>query len=248
MNLKIIACKVLWRELSLLTATSRHYCDATFISQGLHARPEGLRGILQAEIDAVESGGDIRTGYPPCGRPFDAILLGYALCSGSAEGLRSSRIPLVLPRAHDCVALLLGSRERYGELFFARSGTFWNSVGWSECGFMPDREHRDAAYAKFLEKRGAAAADRLIRADERWKEGYSRLAYIEWEALRDERCEGRCRRCAEYNGWAFEILRGDSGLLRRFVGGEWGDGEFLVAPPGRAVVQTYDERIVDHAK
>ena len=171
MNYKIIACKVLWRELSLITASSPDYCDVTYLKQGLHESPDRLREAIQSEIEAVESGEDIHTNQTT----FDAILLCYALCAGSVEGLRASKHTLVVPRAHDCVTLLLGSAERYHDYFFDNKGTFWNSIGWSECGYLPDEDLHERRYAAFAAKRGGAMADRLIEADERWKKNYSKL-------------------------------------------------------------------------
>lgn len=46
MNLKLIACKVLCRELSYLTAQSPNFIDASYLRQGLHNTPEKLRDIL----------------------------------------------------------------------------------------------------------------------------------------------------------------------------------------------------------
>jgi hypothetical protein len=42
----------------------------------------------------------------------EAVLLGYGLCNNGVVGLHAP-VPLVISRAHDCITLLLGSRERY---------------------------------------------------------------------------------------------------------------------------------------
>jgi hypothetical protein len=61
---------------------------------GLHPRPEGLTAALQTAIDASPG--------------YDAILLGYGLCSGGVVGLRATHGRLVLPRADHCIAMFLG--------------------------------------------------------------------------------------------------------------------------------------------
>ncbi len=38
----------------------------------------------------------------------------------------------MLPRAHDCITLLMGSRTKYLEFFQANPGTHFRSVGWVE--------------------------------------------------------------------------------------------------------------------
>ena len=43
---------------------------------------------------------------------YEAILLGYGLCSNGLVGLTARSIPLVIP-VHDCITLFLGSKEQY---------------------------------------------------------------------------------------------------------------------------------------
>ena len=251
MKLKIIACKVFWRELSLISANSPHYCDITYLQQGLHTKPERLRQAILAEIDAVESGYDVHTSYPnnvhlgSDSASFDAILLLYALCSGSIEGLRAQNHSIVVPRAHDCISLLLGSKERYNDYFFKYKGTFWNSVGWSECGFLPDESYVERNYTRFAEKHGIEIANKLSVADESWKGNYSRLTFIQWDEIDCAQSLESCRKCAAFNGWDFDLIRGDSSFMRRFINGDWDEDDFLTVPPGNTIIQSYDERIVE---
>jgi hypothetical protein len=250
MKIKIISCKIFYREIALLTALSPHYYDVTFLRQGLHAYPKKLNQILQTEIDNVDGGEDIHTNYPPDGEKFDAIALGYALCSNCVEGLSSSRYPLVIPRAHDCISLFLGSREKYSSYFFANKGTYWCNAAWAENSFIPDERHREAVFDELKARRGAAAAQKLSDASERWKESYTNAAFISWSELdgsqAQAQAERRCRDCADCNGWTYDRLPGDSGYLRDFLGGEWDSARFLVVPPNEKVSLTYDERLMDY--
>jgi hypothetical protein len=77
------------------------------------------------------------------------------------------------------------------------------------------------------------------------------MAFIRWgelsgDAQRD--AEARCRSCAEYNGWEFDVLDGDSSYLRDFLSGGWDDRRFLAIPPKRRVVLTHDERLIDYER
>ena len=80
----LIACRVLWRELNYYAAQSPHDFEFVYLKQGLHDTPELLRKSVQEEIDRA-------------GDRFDAILLGYGLCSNGIVGLRSEAAPLVVP-------------------------------------------------------------------------------------------------------------------------------------------------------
>ena len=129
MRLKLIACKALYRELAYVTAFSENIVDMTWVRQGLHERPEQLREALQKEIDAVESGADTHTNRI-CARgegsgvadDFDAILLGYGLCSNAVTGICAHKHRLVIPKAHDCITFFLGSKEQYASCFQAIPG------------------------------------------------------------------------------------------------------------------------------
>jgi hypothetical protein len=62
------------------------------------------------------------------------VALGYGLCSNGVAGISPSG-PLVMPRCHDCVGLLLGSPRRYFEMFNSHPGTYFLSDGWiRNCG------------------------------------------------------------------------------------------------------------------
>ena len=124
LHLKVLACEVAAREIYLCAARSANTVSVELLTQGLHDNSDTMRAELQQHIDAVD-----------CSR-FDAILLGYGLCNNGIVGLRAPAIELVVPRAHDCITLLLGSKERYAEEFEARPGTYYYSSGWLE---YPDR-------------------------------------------------------------------------------------------------------------
>src|SRR4051812_1944044 len=119
----LISCEVFYREMCAAIARSPHVVDLTILPKGLHdigAKP--MRERLQAAIDEVD---------PP---RYDAILLGYGLCNNGTAGLIARQIPLVLTRAHDCITLFLGSRDRYLQYFTERPGVYFKTTGWMERG------------------------------------------------------------------------------------------------------------------
>ena len=95
MKLKLLACKVLTRELSYLCAQSEHNIDITYMRQGYHSAPEVMRKRLQAEINSIEAGDDAHTNENGFNenrismyekKDFDAILIGYGICSNGTLG------------------------------------------------------------------------------------------------------------------------------------------------------------------
>ena len=124
MRIKVISCDVLYRELCYAAARSEHQVDVQFLTKGLHdegCRPMRLR--LQAEIDKTD------------GPKYDAIVLGYALCGNGTVGLTARHLPVVIPRAHDCITLLMGSKKAYEDYFDSHSGVYFRSTGWLERDF-----------------------------------------------------------------------------------------------------------------
>ncbi|MCL2150811.1 MAG: DUF1638 domain-containing protein, partial [Coriobacteriia bacterium] len=71
--LKLIACRVMLREVSLITAHSDAILDVTWMPWGLHNTIGELGRCVQAEIDSIDAGNDPHTTYPPPGKDFDAI-------------------------------------------------------------------------------------------------------------------------------------------------------------------------------
>ena len=78
-RLKLFACKVLYREVSLLSSVCENFIDVTYLQQGLHDTPDILRKTLQDEINRIDEGKDIYSCRKQGNKDFDAILLAYGL-------------------------------------------------------------------------------------------------------------------------------------------------------------------------
>lgn len=244
MRLKIIACRVLFRELSLLAARSRNTVDTIFLDQRYHDQPEGLRNALQEQINGIEA-----EEAPPAHSPYamnrgyDAILLGYALCSNSIVGVRSSRYRLVIPRAHDCISLFLGSRKRYREYFDKHPGTYWYTRGWMENVLMPGKERYEKTYSHYAEQYGEDNAEYLMQMEQDWLAKYNRCTFIGWPEIPAEDHKEETRQSSRYLNWAYDEQQGSSELLQDFVEGNW-DDRFLIVEPGKTVAPSFDEGVI----
>ncbi len=228
MRLKAIVCKVLQREAYYCAARSVNEVDVHVMPQGLHNEPDRLRDEVQKALEQVS---DVR------GRPYDALLLGYGLCSNGITGLCAS-IPIVVPRGHDCVTLLLGSRERYGEYFDSHRGIYWYSPGWIESDVQPGKERHERTLQEYIDKYGQDNAEYLMEVEQGWMTEYSWATYVDWECLGDgEKYKQFTRRCARYLGWTYDDVKGDPGLMQRLLDGDWRPGEVLVVEPGKKIAE-----------
>jgi hypothetical protein len=244
MRIKVLACKVFAREVSLIAAESAHTLDVTYLQQGLHDTPDLLRERLQAEIDAIDAAEDIHTQVVSEDDDYRAIVLAYGLCSNAIVGLRSKRFDLVVPRAHDCIAMIMGSRERYKEYFDRHPGTYWYTPGWIDQTVMPGKERVERARARYVDAYGEENADYLMEMEQEWLRKYNRCTYASWPSLDRPDYLDKTKAAAEYLGWEHDHVSADDGLMRRLLNGDWREDEVLIVPSGRTAEPSYDANII----
>jgi hypothetical protein len=237
MRLLLIGCEILLRELCDAVVHSPQRVDVQFMPKGLHdlGGPE-LRNRLQTAIDAVDP------------KAYDAIVLGYGLCGNGLAGLIARDLTLVIPRAHDCIALLLGNRSTFRRYFTANPGTYYRSVGWVERGEAIQQQltgmdfHR-ASLESLIERYGESNGQYLYEEYRRYEQSYNRLAYIENGLEPDASSIESARAEAREKHWSFEIIPGELTIFRRLLAGEW-DEDFLIVPPGYRTEVSYDDDVV----
>ncbi|MCE5303166.1 MAG: DUF1638 domain-containing protein [Planctomycetaceae bacterium] len=242
MQLKLIACEILYREFCAAVARSVHQVDVEFLPKGLH--DIGQTGMSARLTEAVEAVDESR---------YDAILLGYGLCSNGVVGLRAKTIPLVIPRAHDCITLFLGDRHRYLDYFHAHPGVYFKTSGWIERGagltqFGLDAIDRNAGLGQTLDglvaRYGEDNGRFLFEQLGNLTRNYTGLAFIAMGVEPDDRFERQARQEAADHGWTFETLQGSMALVQQLVDGCWDAERFLVVPPGGRVAASFDAQIV----
>ena len=213
------------REAYFCAARSKNVVDVVLMEQGLHDEPEKLRSEVQKALDNTC---DIQ------GRPYDASLLGYGLCSNGIVGL-SAKIPIVAPRGHDCITLLLGSKDKYQEYFDSHRGVYWYSPGWIESGKQPSEERYEKMLKEYKEKYGDDNAQYLMEVEQKWIKEYDWATYIDWGFVDSDEYKNYTKRCAEFLHWNYDELKGSPVLMKKLVDGHWHDSEFLVVKPGQKI-------------
>ena len=250
MRLKLIACKAVARELGYLCAKSQNNIDITYLRQGNHRAPDVLRRVLQEEIDLVESGKDYHTNETRGDSPymkddFDAILIGYGLCSNGIVGISSSRYKLVIPKAHDCITFLLGSKEKYSQYFSDMPGTFWYTMSWIECGAAAGGNYLESEIQYYKDKGyDEDEIEYLTEASRSWIKNYKTAAYIKMPFFDKEDYQKYTEEAAKSCGWDYRLIEGDMALMEELISGRWDDGRFLVVPPKNKVATSYDENVI----
>lgn len=243
MRLKAILCQVFTREMEAVCLRSPNIIDVETLNMGLHDLGAQMRPYLQERIDSADPAG------------YDAILLAYGLCGRGTEGLRAAATPLVLPRAHDCIGVLMGSRRRYQEYFDNHPGVYYRSPGWIEFQnpdsalepafaaskrVLGERRSLDQLIAQYGEDNGTYLFEQFTA----YRRRYSGLTYISTGIGGDSGFRDRARQEAEKHEWAFEALEGSLTLLQRLVDGAWDPEDFVVVPPGKTVRATGGDSIM----
>ena len=240
MKLYCLACEVLARPLYLSAARSPHIVDIQLIQRGLHNQPANLRSVLQAAVDEATE------------KAYDAIVMGYGLCGQATAGLVARSLQLVIPKAHDCITLFLGSRARYQEQFEQFPGTYWYAQDYIErddgsggslaLGSGLDT-NVDEVYAEYVEKYGEDNADYLMEVMGAWKQHYKRAAYIDLGIGDGSAVAAKAQETAARRGWNYDRVAGDMVLLRRLLEGDW-EKDFLILQPGQKLTMTYDDEVI----
>ncbi|MEE8389360.1 MAG: DUF1638 domain-containing protein [Anaerolineae bacterium] len=240
MRLKCLGCEALARVVYLCAAQSPHIVDVSLFQLGLHNEPPGLRSRLQEQIDAT------------VGQGYDAVVLAYGLCGQATAGLIARDVPIVIPRAHDCITLFLGSRERYNEQFTACPGTYWYALDYTErrdgrsttlslgSGIEADLS---AVYDEYVQKYGQDNADYLMEVMGAWQSHYQRAVFVDMGIGDSTAVEAQTRSEAAQRGWTFERMAGDVVLIRRLLAGDW-ESDFLILEPDQQIVMTYDDEVI----
>jgi hypothetical protein len=241
-RLKLIGCEIFYREICAVVARSIHQIDVEFLPKGLHDIGSAkMLARLQEVVDQVDAS---------C---YEKVLLGYALCGMGLVGLRARSLPIVLPRAHDCITLFLGSKERYLEYFNNHPGVYFKTTGWLERGDTLTQTGQLAVQnltgmtsdfqelvAKYGEENARFLYDELCN----YTRNYSQFTFIEMGVEPDDRFERRAREQAAEKGWKYDKVAGDMSLFQHLVDGPWEEREFLVLRPGQKIVPRYNEDIM----
>lgn len=206
-KIKIIACKTVMDEIKSL-ASEEVLID--FVEYALHRTPEKLKEELQSRIDNETEA--------------EVLVFGYGLCSNGLAGLKSGDKTLIIPRAHDCISLLLGSRKRYDREFEKEPGTIYLSKGWIKQDGDPYSE-----YQRYVEKYGEETAKWVMDAQ---YQNYKRVVFIETNLPDLEEYREYAKKVAEFLDARLEVIKGEEDFFSQLTNGNWQEN-FIIIPPGQ---------------
>jgi hypothetical protein len=243
-KIKVFSCEAMARPVYYYSALSPHQIDIELFRIGLHDHPLQLNQQLQQHIDQT----------PP--ETYDAIILVYGLCGRAIDGLKSTHTPIVVPKAHDCITMLLGSGEAYNQQQNEHPGTYWYSQDYLERSGRYGESMTlgsnipadpQAVYQEYIIKYGQENADYLMRTLTSWQSHYTRAVLVQNELGVQKQIADKAEQEAIKRGWKLEILNGNLSIIKRLLFGEW-DKDFLVVSKGSRIQMTMDENIITAIK
>lgn len=211
----VIACGSLRPELERLAARQARPVETLYLPQSLHRSPERLGAVVARALERV-------------GPTVRQVVLGFGWCSGGLRHVRAPRQGLWVPRVHDCIALLLGSRQAYAEAFRRRPGTYYLTPGWL-------REQKDPLGClehDYVPRVGRDDAEWALRCE---LEHYTHIVLIDTGAAPVAGLRARARQNARFLDKCYEEVAGSSAYLERLIGGPCTGDDFVYVPPGEPV-------------
>jgi len=202
--------------------------ETLYMDYGLHEKPKKMAPALQQKLDAIEEA--------------SLILVGYGLCGTGLVGLEAGRHTLVIPKTHDCIAILLGSHQEYMRSIAEHPGTYYLSKGWLESRNDPLEE-----YEGYVEQFGKKAADRVIDTMYRHYDRLCLVAHSE-EILAEQRPRAQVVAAFCKERWGMEYIErvGSDALIARLLEAphhldRLGDDFVVVAPGGQVTLDLFVE-------
>ena len=213
MDYLVIACNIMKEELLHFQTEEISF---VFLEQSLHRTPQKMKEAIQEEIHKAEEWAG------------NTIILGYGLCSNGIVGIQANRHPLIIPRVHDCIAMFLGSSERYMEEHRKEPGTYYLTPGWIEEGKSPL-----GIYEEYCQCYPKDMAEWAIKEE---LKHYTRIALVETELGFSETHRRHALENARFFNLKFEPIKGSLGYFQKMLRGPWNQ-DFVLLQPGEEATQ-----------
>ncbi|MDW5562181.1 MAG: DUF1638 domain-containing protein [Methanomassiliicoccus sp.] len=196
LRIAIIACDHFKRELEALTEGDGDFVLHEYLEYHLHENPKALRETVIDRIDSLEG-------------KVDAVLLGYGTC-GSLKGVEDRvKVPTVMFKADDCIAVYLTQevydREKenvpltyYSTPYFSEMDMEWHHEDWNrKMGMDLEDEMFHSMFTKLFD-------------------GYSRSIYV--HTIGERECfERKAKKFADELSLRFESRDGTLTVMREAI-------------------------------
>lgn len=237
MNYLLIACDVFKDAIEEIISKTSYQITPVYLKLEAHLDPQKLHQDLQNMIDQADK------------EPYHMILLAYGLCGNATNGITARSIPIVIPKAHDCCTLFLGSVDKFLEHFGENLSASWTSSSYlakSYNGMYSGNIEHSLSYfglseefAELVKEYGEDNAQYLWDTLGSKEEHNKNIFYIATGAPDDQANIEKLKKEAQEKGQEFRLITGDLGLIKGLLAEKWND-EYLLIRPGERISATND--------
>jgi hypothetical protein len=202
MRLKLISCEVFEREVRSAVVRSSNQIDVELLPESPHRLSDrDLTELVQSSVDRAE-----RSDY-------QGVLLVAGSCKHGLTGLTARSVPLVLPRAKDCISLLLEHTPSVPSTF---TDVLWKAPA----------SRRGTHSLEGIERKRPRPRKSLMLAGDR--RSFARNESWNWREAFNVSPKPKAAKA--------QPALGSGSILDMLVGGYWNHTDFLVVVPGWRVV------------
>lgn len=215
MNTLIISCEMIKNELTAILEKTGRTFPVIWVPTEYHNDPDKLREKLQHEIDSA----------PAC----EIILLAFGCCGNATVGLKATTADLVIPKADDCIEILL---RKENQKFERKARTYFLSKGWLESS-----KNLKSEYDHAQKKYGEVRADRIFKA---MLKEYRYMMFIDTGLSNTSELESlltETKQLAAILDLEVIVEKSDSWLLEKLISEHLGC-DFLYVPKGQTIEMT----------
>jgi hypothetical protein len=215
----VIACGVLRPELEFLLRDRGEDVRVIYLEQSMHRTPHLMPERVQESVDEAS-------------RWAAQIVLGYGLCSNGIMGVAAPGQGLITTKAHDCVALFLGSIAEYNRLSRACPGSYYLTQGW----ILERKDPLGQLENEYIPRMGRETAEWGAKEELRH---YTHFVFIDTGVGDRDALRERARENARFFGKEYMEVRGDLSYLERILFGPYDGRSFYLLEPGDRVQQRW---------
>lgn len=209
----ILSCNTIRAEVDQVIEKTDFSGTVLYLESGLHNEPKRLHQVLQETLNRISN--------------VDQVLLVMGYCGNAVLDLKPRGFRLIVPKADDCITMLLGSQEKR-KIAQEEKYTYFFSKGWLdhfddiESTIMQDLE-------RMIQKYGKARAMRIFRS---MFAHYQRIGVIDTGTFNLDEMMEKAKKQAELMQLVCEVIPGTISFLEAFLTGPWETDQFIIINSG----------------
>jgi hypothetical protein len=211
MNTVIVACKTLEAELRYAMEKTGINYTVEWIESGLHNTPKLLTERLQVIFNGIAS---------------RRVLVAMGFCGNSVQGVTAGSFELIMPRADDCISILLGSVKARTDISVKHAAYFLTD------GWLRGERNLWTEYLYTVDKYGEEEAESIAKM---MFANYRTLGLLDSGAESIEQLIEKTKIIAETLGLEQAVFPATTTYLEELLTGPWDESRFLIKAPGETV-------------